>query len=296
MTLITGVINTYQEAGNIRTAIASLRGFCDEIIVVDQHSTDGTREIAAAEGARVMLTEPTGFVEAARQVGVDAADGTWIVVLDADELVHPQLARELRRIAEAGEVDVVRVPRKNIMLGRWMRYGMWWPNCKPRMFRKGALVISDRIHMGLRPVPGARVIELPWREEMALWHYSYHSLEDLVEKSDRYSSVEARQAGLKRTRRARPIGMVRAAARSLWDEYLRGGGYRDGTAGLAVAVTRAYYRFLVLAKTWDEPSAARRLEAYERSKRRLLGLPDEPLDAPGSPTVPDAGAISAPVR
>lgn len=117
MTLITGVINTYQEAGNIRTSIASLRGWCDEIVVVDQHSTDGTREIAAAEGARVLLTEPTGFVEAAaRQVAIDAAQGTWIVVLDADELVHPDLAKELRRIAEADEADVIGMPHKNIML------------------------------------------------------------------------------------------------------------------------------------------------------------------------------------
>jgi len=281
VTLITGVINTYQEAGNIRTAIASLRGWCDEIVVVDQHSTDGTREIAAAEGARVLLTEPTGFVEAARQVGIDAAGGTWIVVLDADELVHPELARELRRIAEADALDVVRIPRKNIMLGRWMRYGMWWPNCKPRFFRKGSLVISDRIHMGLRPVAGARILELPWREEMAIWHYSYHSLEDLVEKSNRYSSVEARQAGVKRNRKARPLPMLKAAAENLWDEYIKGRGYRDGTAALTVAVTRAYYRFLVLAKTWDEPGAGDRLAHHEASKRRLLGLP--PVGAPMAP-------------
>jgi glycosyltransferase involved in cell wall biosynthesis len=281
--LISGVINTYQEAGNIRTSIASLRGWCDEVIVVDQHSTDGTAQIAAAEGATVVLTEPTGFVEAARQVAIDAAQGTWIVVLDADELVHPELAKELRRIAETDTADVVRIPRKNIMLGRWMRYGMWWPNCKPRFFKKASMTITDRIHMGLRPAKGARVVELPWTEQMAIWHYSYHSLEDLVEKSNRYSSVEARQAGTKRSSRANPLGMLRAAGRNLWDEYLRDGGYRDGTAALAVAVTRAYYRFLVLAKTWDEPAARHRVADYERSKRELLGLPPESASAPEPP-------------
>ena len=283
MTLITGVINTWQEAGNIRTAIAGLRGWCDEIVVVDQHSPDGTAAIAEAEGARVILCERTGFVEAARQIGIDAATGDWVLALDADEIVHPVLATELRRIAEAGTADVVRIPRKNIILGRWMRYGQWWPNAKPRFFRKDRLIVGDRIHAGLVPAPGARVIELDAREELALWHYSYHDLDDLVEKTNRYTSVEARQAGTKKRRRARPLHMVRETGRNLWDEYLSQQGYRDGTAALAVAVTRAYYRFLALAKTWDEPAAATRLADYEASKRRLLGLPA--VDAAVGPTV-----------
>lgn len=286
MTLISGVINTWQEAANIRTAIASLRGWCDEIIVVDQHSPDGTAAIAEAEGARVILCERTGFVEAARKLGVDAAAGSWILALDADELVHPDLGRELRRIAETDAADVVRIPRKNIILGRWMRYGQWWPNAKPRFFRREALIVGEKIHAGLVPAPGARVLELPARPEMALWHYSYHSLEDLVEKTNRYTSIEARQAGARRRARARPVRMLREAGRSFWDEYLARQGYRDGTAALAVAVTRAYYRFLSLAKTWDEPAAVVRLDTYERSKRRLLGLP--PMDA-------SAAAVGDPV-
>ena len=171
---------------------------------------------------------------------------------------------------------------------------MWWPNCKPRFFRKGSLVIDGGIHMGLRPVPGARIVELPWREEMAIWHYSYHSLGSLVEKSNRYSSVEA-PAGAKRNRKARPLPMLRAGAQNLWDEYIRGRGYRDGTAALTVAVTRAYYRFLVLAKTWDEPGAGDRLTEYDVAERGLLGLPpvDAPVDATVDPTE-DATPVERP--
>lgn len=118
------------------------------------------------------------------------------------------------------------------------------------LFKKGSLTISDRIHMGPGPVPGARIVELPWREEMAIWHYSYHSLEDLVEKSNRYSSVEARRAGAKRNRKARPLPMLKAAAENLLrDEYIKGRGYKDGTAAPWSPCNRAYYRFLVLAKT-----------------------------------------------
>jgi glycosyltransferase involved in cell wall biosynthesis len=290
--LITGIINTWQEAANIRTAIASLRGWCDEIIVVDQYSPDGTAAIAEAEGARVISCERTGFVEAARRIGIEAAAGGWVLALDADELVHPALGPELRRIASEGAVDVVRIPRRNIILGRWMRHGQWWPNAKPRFFRKEALVVRDQIHAGLVPAPGARVIELPARPEMALWHYSYHSLEDLVEKTNRYTSVEARQAHDKARRRAGPRRMIKASAQVLWREYIREQGFRDGTAGLAVAVTRAYYRFLAIAKTWDDAAAQDRLAAYEASKRALLGLPPAPdqADRDADPPRPASGA------
>ena len=115
-------------------------------------------------------------------------------------------------------------------------------------------------------------MELPAREELALWHYSYHSLEDLVEKTNRYTSIEARQAGDRKHKRARPLTMLREAGRNLWIEYISQAGWRDGTPALAVAVTRAYYRFLSLAKIWDEPGRVGRLESYEASKRRLLGM------------------------
>lgn len=85
--------------------------------------------------------------------------------------------------------------------------------------------------------------------------------------------------------------MVLGAMRTFWREYLSRGGYRDGTTALAVAVTRAYYRFLALAKAWDAPAAATRVEAYERSKRRLLGLEPDPADRQPTgrddPTAPD---------
>src|SRR4051794_33088630 len=85
---ISVVICTYQEAENIRTAVTAL-AWCDEVIVVDQHSPDGTGAIARSLGARVVTCERTGYVEAVRQVGIDAASGDWILIVDADEIVHP---------------------------------------------------------------------------------------------------------------------------------------------------------------------------------------------------------------
>jgi len=286
---ISGIINTRNEATNIRYSVASLASWCDEVIVMDQDSADGTVEIARAAGASVLSHPHTGFVEAARKAAVDAATGDWLMVLDADELVPPDLGPVLRAIAERGETDVVMVPRKNIILGRWLRYGQWWPNRKPRFFRRDAMDINDRIHAGLAPQPGARRLLLPEREDQALWHFSYDSLEDLLEKTNRYTSVEARQ----RVGRSRPMStqrLFRGAARSFWREYVRGGGRQDGHTGLIVAVIRSFYWFLMVGKTWDEPARRSRPHEYELAKARLLGL------EPGTGTDEDAAGDAPAAR
>ena len=278
---ISGIVNTRNEAQNIRYAVSSLTTWCDEVIVMDQESTDDTAAIARAAGATVLTHPHTGYVEAARQAAVDAAGGEWLMILDADEIVPPALGPILRGIAQRGAADLVMIPRKNIILGRWLRYGQWWPNRKPRLFRRDAVEIRDVIHSGLVPRADARRLSIPGREDHALWHYSYDSFDDLMEKTNRYTTVEARQR--KRLRRASVRGLFRGAVKSFWGEYIRGGGLRDGSTGLSVAVIRAFYRFLIEVKTWDEPARLSRLAEYEDSKAQLLGL-----------DVSDDGAVAAP--
>ncbi|MBA3436329.1 MAG: glycosyltransferase, partial [Chloroflexi bacterium] len=88
---ISGIINTRNEAANIRYSVASLVSWCDEVIVMDQESDDGTAEIARAAGATVLSHPHTGFVEPARAAAVDSATGDWLMILDADEIVPPAL-------------------------------------------------------------------------------------------------------------------------------------------------------------------------------------------------------------
>ncbi len=274
--LISGIINTRNEAQNIRYAVSSLTSWCDEVIVMDQESTDGTAIIARAAGATVLSHAHTGYVEAARQAAVDAALGEWLMILDADEIVPPMLGPLLRDISRGDAADIVMIPRKNIILGRWLRYGQWWPNRKPRFFRRGAVHIRDVIHSGLVPHIDAKRLPIPAREDVALWHYSYDSFDDLLEKTNRYTTVEARQRA--KVRRTTARGMFRSAIKSFWREYVRGGGVRDGMTGLSVAVVRAFYRFLVEVKSWDESARRTRLADYEDSKARLLGLDSSDAD------------------
>ncbi len=269
---ISGAIVAFNEESNIRYSLGSLLPWCDEVVVVDQESSDRTPEIARAMGARVVSHPNTGFVEAARKFSIDQTTGEWLVILDADEVVPASLAARLRTIADGqDEIDVVRIPRVNIVLGRWARVGKKnWPNRHLRFFRRGALTVSDRIHVGLSVSDGARSLNLPADPRNAIWHFSYESVDDMMEKFNRYTSVQARQALADGAPVPSSRQLLVGPARSVWTDYVRRRAYRDGTAGLIVAIARGYYEFLLAAKTWDEARLRERMAARDAMRDRLI--------------------------
>jgi glycosyltransferase involved in cell wall biosynthesis len=272
MARISGVVIALNEAHQLHYALGTLLPWCDEVIVVDQHSEDDTAAIAERMGATVYQHARTGGIaDPARRFAVGKATGDWILILDADEMVPPTLARHLRRLAESDPpTDVVLVPRANIILGRWLRYGNNWPARHARFFRPGSLLMTDRIHRSITPAPGSRRRKLAADPGLAIWHFPGGDLSDLVRKVDRYTDIEARQA-YARGRRARgPADMLVDAAIYFWRQYVRGRGYRDGTMGLAVALTRTYYRVLAAAKLWELPRREARTKAVTAQRERLL--------------------------
>lgn len=276
---ISGLINTWNEAETIRYAVELLRSWCDEVLVVDQQSSDDTVRIARACGAKVIEVEATGYVEIIREMSVAMTEHDWVMVLDSDELVHPNLGRRLRQIAETGEANVVRIPRRNIILGREMEHGQWWPNAKRRFFHKDFIDIRVEMHGGFHAAEGATEIMLPMDRDCCLWHYSYHNIADVVWKSQRYTTVQAWQRS-RSGRRPGPRRWFRVALRQAWKEFVRGRAWRDGAPGIAVSVVRIMDRFLVQAKQWDELASQGRAAEYQRMKEQMLGLDHVPDLAP----------------
>lgn len=269
---IAGVVNTLNESHNIRYALGTL-GWCDDLVVVDQYSSDGTADIAREMGARVFQHERTGGIgDAARAFAVEQAEADWVLILDADEMIPPALARYLRdEVSKNDPADVFLLPRANIIMGRMMRHGTNWPSRRARFFRPGTVDISGRIHHGLVPVPGVSVLRTPARVELAIWHFSYADVQTVVEKVNRYTTIEAGQAlqrGEPAPRSARRF--LASGARWFWTSYIRDRGYRDGTTGLILAVSRAYYRFLRAAKMWEAPRAAARDQGVREVRERLV--------------------------
>jgi len=212
-------------------------------------STDATTEIARSFGATVLSHPNVGFADPAREFAVSHATGEWILVLDADELVPPTLGRRLTSVARANEADVVLIPRLNYLLGAPLRHTGWGPgqNRHPRFFRKGHMQFSDAIHAFMAPASGSRVLELPAEDALCIVHFNYLDAAQFIDRLNRYTAIEARQA-LERGKRLSRMGAV---ARSGWEfvrRFVVYQGFRDGWRGFYLAGLMAFYRLATAAK------------------------------------------------
>jgi len=244
------VIITYNEEGNIARALESARPLvCDgegEIILVDSGSTDRTVEIAESYGAKVFVEEWKGYA-AQKNSAIEKATGDWILSLDADESLEPKLAAEigqsLRQIAFTG----FRISRKNLFLGRWIRYGGFWPDPKLRLFRRGTARFEDRaVHEDARLTEG-----IAGRIENAILHHSYPTLSDYIEHMNRYSSLGAEMAVAKGKRGFSVDDIALRPLLTFLYNYFFRLGFLDGREGLLLHLYHAGYVSWKYAKVWE---------------------------------------------
>jgi GT2 family glycosyltransferase/glycosyltransferase involved in cell wall biosynthesis len=238
---ISAVINTLNEERNLEDALRSV-AWVDEIVVVDMHSDDATREIAAAHGAKVLLHERTGVVEPARNFALQQATGEWILCLDADERVPEPLARTFAAVAWRDDVDVLDVPFRNWLCGRWMEATGWGDgDYHVRFFRRGAVEWSDRIHTS--PRIAGRHMRVTFDATNGILHLNYDDLRHFVEKTNHYTSKEAEEAAAPSWEDV--VTRARGEVLDRWAPEI------DGTQSVALSMGMLFYRFLAGAKQWE---------------------------------------------
>ena len=145
MTKISVVINTLNEEKNLPRALASVKKFADEIVVVDMKSDDKTVEIAKKAGAKVYEYKRVGYVEPARNFAIGKATGKWILIIDADERLPGSLVKKLKEIVKNPSANYYRLPRKNLIFGKWVKHSRWWPDYNIRFFQKEFVSWSEII-------------------------------------------------------------------------------------------------------------------------------------------------------
>ncbi|GEM_PF-137209 len=242
------VINTLNEEANIEDCLKSVLQISDEIVLVDMYSDDRTVEIARRYTDRIFFHERTGVVEPAREAAIQQAKGNWILILDADERVSPELAAGIGKvIANPRGVDVFCIPRRNYIAGRWMRgtgFGIEAER-QPRLFRRDSLRWPERIHA--YPVILGTEAPLPLPDEARIDHLAYRDLRQFMDRVNRYTDHEARI--LDEDQAAWSPGRMLFEAR---DEFLRRyDPEADGIHSLVLAMSMAFYRFLSWAKLWE---------------------------------------------
>src|SRR3990167_8259410 len=155
------------------------------------HSDDKTQDIAKKFGAKVFEHDRTGYVEPARNYAISKTTGDWILVLDADEEIAKFLADKLRQIStDSKSADYYRLPRKNIIFGKWIKHSRWWPDYNIRFFLKGSVSWTEVIHS--IPMTKGKGADLEADEKNAIIHHHYTSVNQYVERLNRYTTEHAR--------------------------------------------------------------------------------------------------------
>jgi len=245
---ISVVINTYNAVRHLRRVLDSVKDF-DEVLVCDMESTDETCQIASEYGCRIVTFPKEGhsIVEPAREFAIHEARNPWVLVVDADELVTPQLRAYLydsirQQDAPAG----IAIPRKNYFMGRFMHSA--YPDYVLRFFRQDLTHWPAVIHCS--PEVNGTVIRIAKnRRELAFEHLANDSVSDILHKSDTYSNYELPR------RRHKGYGLWALITRPLFrfvKSYFIKRGILDGMPGLIHALLDAHYQFVVVAKLIEE--------------------------------------------
>ncbi len=244
---LSAIVLTKNEARRVGECLDSL-AWADERIVLDSLSTDCTVEIAREHSARVHRRPFVNYADQ-RNAALELATRDWILFVDADERVTPELAAEIREIVEssASSVDSVGywVPRKNMIFGRWIRHAGWYPDYQLRLMRRGRA----------RYEPEREVHELveldgpDGRLEQLLIHLNYETLAQFRRKQQEYTTYDARIL-LKHGVHARLHNFVLQPLREFRRRYFTLQGYKDGAHGLLLSLLMAYYECVKYYKLW----------------------------------------------
>ena len=238
---LSAVLITRNAAAVLEPCLESL-AFADEIVIVDSASSDSTQAIAQRLGARVVQKEWLGFGRQ-KQFAVEQAEHDWVLCLDADERVSPELAASIQAALAAPVSPVYRMPRRNRFLGRWLAHGEGYPDWSPRLFnRMNARWSDDLVHEKVL------FAVTPGTLQGDLLHDSSDDLANYLERQNRYTTLAARQA-FERGRSAGIVHLLLSPVVRFFKFYILRLGFLDGVPGLlhiSIGCMNSYMKYAKL--------------------------------------------------
>lgn len=247
MSKISVVINTLNEEKNIARALDSVK-WANEVIVCDMYSEDSTVEIAKKREARVIHHKKTGYVEPARNFAISEAQNEWILVLDADEEISDTLKEQILQIISKDEASFVEIPRKNIIFGKWVKASQWWPDYHIRLFQKGKVTWSDKIHS--KPKTDGIGLKIQPEESLAIIHHHYQDTSQYLGRMLNYSQIQAKEL-FNEGKEFHWQDLIREPLSEFLGRYFANKGYQDGMHGLALSLLQAISFLLVYIQLWE---------------------------------------------
>jgi len=251
-------IITHDEEANLPRTLASVR-WADQVVIVDAHSTDTTAAIARTSGAEVFIEDWKGFA-AQKNSAIAHCTGDWVLSLDADEEVSPELAAEIESLMEGGaRCEAYNVPRRNFFLGRALHHGGFYPDRKLRLFRRGSAHFAERaVHETLTCSGPMGELKNP------LQHHAYPTLTSYIEHMNRYSTLGAEILIEKgRVSSGAPAFVWNVLVAPYFNflyNYVLRLGFLDGREGLLMHLYYATYASWKYAKAWHADITAHQNE------------------------------------
>lgn len=244
MIKLTALITTGNEIHNIEAVLASV-AFADEVLVVDSFSTDGTYEKATALADKV-IQRKYEYPASQKNWAIPQAKHEWILLLDADERVTPELQKEIQTLLQTEPKDVVAfdIGRINHFMGERVNYSGWRNDSVIRLFKRDCCKYEDKlVHEVL--LPDGKVGKLKEK----LYHNTYVSFDNYLEKMNRYAWWQAKDYD-KKTGKLTPYHFIIKPFWGFFKHYIIQSGFRDGVVGLTIGYVQGYVVFMRYVKLW----------------------------------------------
>ncbi|MBI5613851.1 glycosyltransferase family 2 protein [Candidatus Gottesmanbacteria bacterium] len=240
------VISALNEEKKIGRCLSSVK-WADEIIVVDNGSLDATSKIARSLGAKVFKQKNNNMLNVNKNFGFTKACSDWILCLDADEEIPPDLKAEILSVLDT-ESDACGywIARKNIIFEKWIQHGLWWPDKQLRLFKRSTgSYPCKHVHEYLSVDGKTSELRLPYI------HYNYESISQFIRKMDIYSENEVDYL-IRVSYQFSWFDAIRFPVSDFIKIYFAEGGYKDGLHGLVLSLLQSVYSFVVFAKLWEK--------------------------------------------
>lgn len=250
---ISAVINVRNEAEQLEICLKSIKDFADEIIIIDMMSSDGSREIAQKYTLNVFPYKPLKYVEPARNFGLSKATGKWILLLDPDEVITKTLKKELFDITNREDIDYVKIPRKNLIFGKWMRHSNSWPDYLIRFFKKGSVTWKKEIHS--QPEVHGNGTTLLDSEKLAIKHNNYPTITSFILRAIRYSNVQADELKIQKYK-LKISDFILKPVQEFNSRFFSAEGYKDGIHGLIFCILQAIAIAFVYIRLWEKQGSS----------------------------------------
>jgi glycosyltransferase involved in cell wall biosynthesis len=247
MPKISVVISAYNEEKNIKDCLESIK-WTDEIILVNNSSTDKTRKIASKFTPKIFNRPNFKMLNKNKNLGFSKAAGNWILNIDADERVTPELKKEIIKTLSSSKPDITNfeIPRKNIIFGKWIQHGLWWPDYHPRLFKKNkgyfpCLHVHEKIK-----TEGKR-----GRFKNPMLHYNYQTVKQYIDKLNYIYTDNEAENFLKSAQKIHWYDAIRMPVDDFLKNFFARQGYKDGLHGLVLSLLQAFYSMTVFLKVWE---------------------------------------------